>query len=105
MKYPIKRYEASRDTGSILVVDANEDCVCMCDDEEMANNVVKRLNATFRVAYDQTSRPEAESINAAQIIGWAHTVRSSSAGFRWTETELKLAYAIAAIASGNEPQL
>ena len=48
MKYPIKRYEQSHDTGSILVVDANNDCVCMCDDVEMADSIIKRLNDSMR---------------------------------------------------------
>ncbi len=45
MKLPVIRLTASKDTGSILVVDINGDCVCMCDDEAMADAVVKKLNS------------------------------------------------------------
>lgn len=42
---PVKAYKPSLETGSVLVVDANEDCVCMCDDAETAAELVATLNA------------------------------------------------------------
>ncbi len=46
MKLPLCRFKPSPDTGSVVVIDANNDCVCICDDAEMADAIVTRLNAT-----------------------------------------------------------
>lgn len=47
---PVKMYEPSPDTGSILIVDANEDCVCMADDAAVAAQIVRMLNALLCAA-------------------------------------------------------
>lgn len=52
IKYPVRAYPPSKDTGSILILDANNDCVCMADDVATAAEIVERINATFRVRYD-----------------------------------------------------
>jgi hypothetical protein len=53
------------------------------------------------VAALRSSLSETATINAAQIIGWASTVRNASPIRKWTDTEIKLADAIMGVASGE----
>lgn len=50
MKLPVSRLPASQSTGAVVVLDQNSDCVCICDDEEMADELVQLLNNWGRQA-------------------------------------------------------
>ena len=52
---PLKAYEPSPDTGSVLIVDANGDCVCMCDDVLVAKEIVRVLNTMCAACADGCS--------------------------------------------------